>query len=129
MHHHVFTLNVPFLSLLRKLIKFVMSDLDKKFSFNRHFLMFFRNNDSSKIWHKKEPASATLPKGRMFITWLFPVFTSMLWSKLNHTNLFDTPFFSLISRPNLSRIPLNQLSILNSMCVPFFTKTDNKFER
>ena len=81
-----------FLSLLRKLIKFVMSDLDKKFPFNRHFLMFFRNNDSSKIWHKKEPASATLPKGRMFITWLFPVFTSMLWSKLNHINLFDTLF-------------------------------------
>ena len=53
-----------FLSLLRKLIKFVMSDLDKKFSFNRHFLMFFRNNDSSKIWHKKGTCFRNTPQGK-----------------------------------------------------------------
>ena len=118
-----------FLSSLRKLIKFVMSDLDKKFSFNRHFLMFFRNNDSSKIWHKKRTCFRNTPQGKnvhyMVISCVH--FNAMIQTKPHKSVWY--PFFSLISRPNLPRIPLNQLSILNSMCVPFFTKTDSKFNK
>ena len=59
-------------------MKFVMSDLDKKFFFQQIFSHFLEVMIHPKSDIKKEPASATLPKGRMFITWLFPVFTSML---------------------------------------------------
>ena len=89
-------------------------NLIRQFPFKTEILISRKNS--------LKPALSNIPQGKNV-----PMFTSMLWSKTKPHKSVWYPL-SLFWRPNHSRIPLNKLSILNSICAVFFTKTDNKFK-
>ena len=95
-------------------IKNACWNLIRQFPFKTEILISRKNS--------LKPALSNIPQGKNV-----PMFTSMLWSKTKPHKSVWYPF-SLFWRPNHSRIPLNKLSILNSICAVFFTKTDNKFK-